>query len=73
MLKKGVIIMGESRLDVNKLNSRIKKVIFTEEALKDVTPIEWSDDILSGKRKLEVTNAEKDCENKCVKLEISYL
>jgi hypothetical protein len=46
--------------------------ISTEEALKDVTPIEWSDDVLSGKKKVTVTAAEKDYENKCVKLEMTY-
>jgi hypothetical protein len=44
-----------------------------EEALKDVTPIEWPDDVLSGKKKVVVTDAKKDYKNKCVKLEISYL
>jgi hypothetical protein len=75
---KGVIIMSESRreykrLDMSKLNNRISKIVPMEEALKDVAPIEWSDDVLSGKKKVVVTNAEKDYENRCVKLEISYL
>jgi hypothetical protein len=61
------------RLDMSKLNSRITKIVPIEEALKDVTPIEWSDEVLSGKKEVVITNAEKDCENKCVKLEISYL
>jgi hypothetical protein len=75
---KGVATMSglrtePKRLDMNKLNSRITKIVPIEEALKDVTPIEWSDEVLSGEKKVVITNAEKDCENKCVKLEISYL
>ncbi|MBO5564944.1 MAG: hypothetical protein J5965_00870 [Aeriscardovia sp.] len=26
----------------------------TQEALKDVVPFEWSDDVLSGKKKIEI-------------------
>jgi hypothetical protein len=72
---KGVIIMSESRREYKRLD--MSKLVFAdrivpmEEALKDVTPIEWSDDVLSGKKKVVVTNAEKDYKNRCVKLEIS--
>jgi hypothetical protein len=74
---KGVTIISTERreykkLDMNKLNCRITEFISTEEALKDVIPIEWSDDVLSGKKKVTVTAAEKDYENKCVKLEMTY-
>jgi hypothetical protein len=75
---KGETAMSESRteykrLDINKINSRITKIVPMEEALKDVAPIEWSDEVLSGEKKVIVTNAEKDYKNKCVKLGISYL
>ena len=36
------------------------KVISTEEALKDVEPIEWSEDVLSVKKKVSITKAEPD-------------
>jgi hypothetical protein len=54
---KGVAAMSglrtePKRLDMNKLNSRITKVVPIEEALKDVTPIEWPDEVLSGGKKL---------------------
>lgn len=63
--------MGKSiTLDINKLNNRIKNIISTEDALKDVTPINWSNDIVTKNKQVTITKAEKDCDNKCVKLEI---
>lgn len=35
------------RLDLSKI--KFGKIISTEEALKDVEPIAWSDDVLAGK------------------------
>lgn len=43
------------RLDLEKLESRIKKVITTEEALKDVVPMEWPEEVMSGKQKVIIT------------------
>lgn len=37
------------------LRSKPSKVISTEEALKDVTPVDWADDVLNGVRKVAVT------------------
>ena len=63
-----------AKLNVEKLNSRIDKVISSEEALKSIVPMEWSEDILTGNKQVLVTNVSKDKENEtCVKLEISYL
>lgn len=63
-----------AKLNVEKLNSRIDKVISSEEALKSIVPMEWSEDILTGNKQVLVTNISKDKENEtCVKLEISYL
>ena len=42
------------RLDFSKISSRNTKVVSSEEALKDVTPVEWSEDILNGKRKVTI-------------------
>ena len=60
------------RLDFNKIKHRMSNIISTEEALKNVTPIQWSEEVLSGTKQIVITKAEKDYENKCVKLEISY-
>lgn len=60
-----------AKLDAEKLNRRIDKVVSSEEALKSVTPMEWSEDILSGDKQVLVTNISKDSET-CVTLEISY-
>ena len=43
------------RLDIEKLKRRITKVISTEEALKDVEPMEWPEEVLSGKKKVIIT------------------
>ena len=62
------------KLNVEKLNSRIDKVISSEQALKSIVPMGWSEDILTGNKQVLVTNISKDKENEtCVKLEISYL
>lgn len=42
-------------LDLSKLRNRKHTVVSTKEALKDVTPIDWSNDVLSGKRKVTIT------------------
>ena len=43
------------RLDLEKLKSRITKVITTEEALKDVVPMEWPEEVMTGKQKIIIT------------------
>lgn len=40
------------RLDFSKLSGRKSKIVSSEEALKDVTPINWSKDVLSGDKKI---------------------
>lgn len=59
-----------SRLDFSQLNFS-DDIISYEEALENVTPFEFDEDIISGKKKIKVTKAERDYENRCVKLEIS--
>lgn len=62
-----------AKLNVEKLNSRIDKVISSEEALRTIVPMEWPEDILNGNKQVLVTNISNDKVNKtCVKLEISY-
>lgn len=36
------------KLDKSKLKNRKRTVISSEQALKDVAPIDWSDDVLEG-------------------------
>ena len=43
------------RLDLEKLKGRITKAISLEEALKDVEPMEWPEEVLSGKKKVIIT------------------
>lgn len=52
------------RLDFSKINFTEDTVSMVE-ALKIVTPVDASS-------KFKITKAEKDYDNKCVKLEISY-
>ena len=47
-------------------------IISHEEALKDVTPFRLSNDAIESNKKIIITKAEKDYENKCVKLGTSY-
>lgn len=57
------------KLNFSKLNFS-DEIVSYEDALKNVTPLQISKEVILGKRKIQVTNAEKDCDNKCVKLEI---
>ena len=38
------------RLDFSKISNRNTKIVSSEEALRNVKPIEWSEDVLNGKR-----------------------
>lgn len=42
------------RLDITKLRSKKSSVMSSEESLKDIVPIDWSEDVLSGKTKVIV-------------------
>lgn len=42
------------KLNLNKLKSRKHHVISYNAALKDVTPIKWSNEILTGKKKMQI-------------------
>ncbi len=59
------------KLDLSKLNFS-DTPITTEEALSDVEPFEIPDSFISGGKQIKVHSAEKDYENRCVKLEISF-
>lgn len=46
-------------LNLNLINSKQSKIVSSENALKDVTPISWSDDVISGKKKVTLTTKDK--------------
>lgn len=48
---------GYKRLDFSKLNFS-DKVITNKEALHDVNPFKWSDDVLQGKKKVIIQKTE---------------
>lgn len=41
-------------LDLSKLTDKKNIIVSSEKALKDVPPINWSNDVLSGKKKVLV-------------------
>ena len=43
------------QLNMNKIKHRIKRNLSSEEALKDIVKIDWTDEILSGKKKVCIT------------------
>lgn len=61
--------MVYKRLDMSKI--KFSGTLSMEEALKDVTPMEWDQEVLDGRKKVSITKEERDHKNKCVKLEIS--
>lgn len=63
--------MGEyRRLNFSKLNFSDDTISY-DEALENVTPFEFSTNVIFDQKKVKITKAEKDYENRCVKLEIS--
>ena len=61
-----------AKVDFNKIISN-SKIISSEDALKDVVPIIWPKEILSGGKKAVVTNLERVKNDKSAELEISFL
>jgi len=56
--KYGGMIMENNnyrKLDLNNLLSKKSIIVSSKEALKDVTPIQWSKDVLCGKVKVIVS------------------
>ena len=49
--------MMEKLKDIIKNKNRV--IISTEESLEDIEPIEWSDDVMNGDKKVIVTDKEK--------------
>lgn len=46
------------RLDFSKLTGRTK-IVTSKTALKEVTPIKWSEDVLSGRKKVTISSPVK--------------
>lgn len=46
-------------LDLSKLEKRENVFVSAKEALKDVAPIRWSKEVLTGKKKVAVSTYEK--------------
>jgi hypothetical protein len=44
--------IGYKQLDLSRLNNKKSIVVSTKDALKDISHINWSDDVLSGKKKV---------------------
>ena len=47
-------VMNMSGLNIKELSSRFTKPISYRDSLKDVVPIDWDKDILTGKKKAEI-------------------
>ncbi len=45
---------GYKKLDKSKLNNRINKTISTKEALSQVTPLEFIEDVYNGTKKVQI-------------------
>lgn len=61
------------KLNIEKLNSRIDKIITSEEALSEIVPIEWTKDVINGNKKVSVTDIDMDKRGTCLKMEIACL
>lgn len=47
--------LNMSKINISKLKFREHSIISTEEALKDVTPIDWPEDVLNGDKKVIIS------------------
>ena len=55
------------KLDFEKINKRIVGKISSEKALAEITPIEWSENVINEKKKVFISK-----EKRFVKKEINY-
>ena len=62
-IKKGANVMNKQdtikKLNFETLANRMTKEIPISEALKDITPIKWSDEVMSGKKQVNISKREK--------------
>lgn len=59
-----------SKLNIQKLHSRSIGYISNEDSFAKIKPMEWSDEIVKGNKKIVMNKLTKDEKNKCVLLEI---
>ena len=59
-----------AKLDFNSINKRIVAYTDIQTALKDIPPMEWEPEVLSGEKTVIVSSAKMEKDG-CVKLEIS--
>ena len=52
-------VVNCNALDLGTLMKKKGRIVSSEEALRDVTPIEWGADVLRGERKITVTKAKE--------------
>ena len=45
---------GYKKINKHKLNERKHRIVSTEVALKNITPIKWSNDVMIGKKKITI-------------------
>ena len=45
----------ENRLNIEKIQKRIVRTVSTEEALKDIIPFQYSQEVLAGRSKIILT------------------
>jgi hypothetical protein len=57
----GVDMSEYNKLDLSKIKFA-DEVLSMDDVLKDVTPIEFPEDVLLGTKKISITTAEKDYE-----------
>lgn len=58
------------KLDLSKI--RHSKILSSEEALRDMIPIEWSNDVINGNKTVFLTKITPDSENKRLICDFSY-
>lgn len=54
-LKRGgndMMVKKPLKLDVKKIQAKRTTIVSSEESLKDISPMSWSNDVLSGKKKV---------------------
>lgn len=45
---------GYRKLDMSKINNRKHQTISTAEALQNITPIQWAENVLNGTNKVQI-------------------
>lgn len=59
-----------NKIDWKKINRRQHTIIDSDEALRDVTPLDLSENVLSGTEKIVITQGSIEDDMLCVKYEI---